>query len=60
MTTEPPTESQPEDVFQMLEKDEAADLARAELEAKLKVLEEKEAQEQNEVDNFNDELTPGI
>lgn len=37
-----------------MEKDEAAEAARAELEAKLKALEEAEGVEQNEIDNLEE------
>lgn len=56
-TAAPPEEvSQAQDVFEILAKD---DKAREDLEAKLKVLEEKEAQEQNEIeDTVNEEYGP--
>lgn len=54
---EQPGDSEGEsDVFQLLEKDEAADAARAELEAKLKALEENEGVEQNEIDMLEEPL----
>lgn len=59
--TPAPTEaaSQPEDVFQIMGRDDEADTARAELEARLRVLEQQEAQEMNELDEFTDNYGPG-
>jgi len=52
---EEPADTETEtDVFQLLEKDEAAENARADLEAKLKALEEAEGIEQNEIDNMEE------
>jgi hypothetical protein len=56
---EPTTPAPTEDVFQMLEKDEADEAAkRAEMEARLLRLEQQEAQEMNELDDFVDNYGP--
>jgi len=56
LVTPAPTE---EDVFQLLERDEqAVEATRADLEAKLRTLEDREGQEQNELDDFMDNFGP--